>query len=144
VAFLSLRPWLVSSGSTSSSGCPSADSVVVAVRLSVVSSPGIQPQLVNDDDVVAAEDEDVGQDEFVVVADVGILYLPQDRKFTSCLLWSPQDRRGAGQDHPQGPRGSLVPRVAAPTGFDPSSFWSCPSPGMLSSLPGSCLSSSPG
>jgi hypothetical protein len=99
--------------------------VVVLSACLLESSPGIQPQLVvdvvGDDVVTAGHEDDVGQDEVGVVADVRILYLPQDRKFTSCLHWSPQDRRGAGQDHPQGPRGSLAnsmgPTIAAPTEF---------------------------
>jgi hypothetical protein len=33
---------------------------------------------------------------------------PPCRQGVLFLSWSPQDRRGAGQDHPQGPQGSLI------------------------------------
>jgi hypothetical protein len=87
------------------------------------------------------EDEDADEDEndehdLELVTDLQILYLPPDRESSSCRLvslpslqistdtpglWSPQDRRGAGQDHPQGPRGSPActsgPQMAAPVSW---------------------------
>jgi hypothetical protein len=138
VVFFPPRPWLISSGAARSTGCClSADGVVMSacprVQLSESSPRPSLSYYSRDDDVV-------------IIADVIILYFPQDREFTSCLKRSPQDRRGAGQDHPQGPRGSLDfsmgPTIAAPE-FNPSSMTSYASPGMVMSLSWSCSCSCP-